>query len=180
MEVRRGFSLTRIGHPNDDGFDYSKLSIMKPETQAGRHRALATLGVLGLCLLTSSASAQVMESVGVRALGMGGAFVAVASDSTTTWWNPAGLPAGPFVDISIAGATTDAGEVLPVRRERTTGVALLTPPLGLAYYRFRVTDIRLFDPTGGDADSREQRRAGSSAEALAQAEVPIRSLSAGQ
>ena len=35
------------------------------------------------------ASAQIVESVGHRALGMGGAFVAVADDSTATWWNPA-------------------------------------------------------------------------------------------
>lgn len=132
-------------------------------------RAVA-LGILGVCLMATQAYAQVVESVGVRALGMGGAFVAVASDSTTTWWNPAGLPAGPFLDLSIAAATTDAGEVLPTRREQTTGIALLTPPLGLAYYRFRVTDIRPSDPTGADPGSREEGRAG----------VPIRSLSAGQ
>jgi hypothetical protein len=30
--------------------------------------------------------------VGARALGMGGAFVSVADDATTLYWNPAGLP----------------------------------------------------------------------------------------
>ena len=31
------------------------------------------------------------HGVGARALGMGGAFVAVADDATATYWNPAGL-----------------------------------------------------------------------------------------
>ena len=30
------------------------------------------------------------HGVGARALGMGGAFVAVADDATATYWNPAG------------------------------------------------------------------------------------------
>ena len=34
---------------------------------------------------------------GARAMGMGGAFIAVANDATTTFWNPAGL-----VDVSAA------------------------------------------------------------------------------
>jgi len=46
------------------------------------------LGVGCLGLLMASA---VRADVGVRALGMGGAFVAVADDSTATYWNPAGL-----------------------------------------------------------------------------------------
>ena len=51
---------------------------------------------LPLTAVAAPAGAQIVESVGSRALGMGGAFVAVASDSTATWWNPAGLAAGPF------------------------------------------------------------------------------------
>ena len=47
-----------------------------------------TLFLIGLPVV---ASAQFIEAVGVRALGMGGAFVAVANDSSATWWNPAGL-----------------------------------------------------------------------------------------
>jgi hypothetical protein len=138
---------------------------MSLKTQA---QTLVTAGLL--VALGDIAFAQVTESVGTRALGMGGAFVAVASDSSATWWNPGAMPAGPFVDLSLAGAMTQAGEVLPTRRDDTTGVALLTPPLGMSYYRFQVTDIRPFDPTGGDSGDREQRRAG----------VPIRSLSASQ
>ena len=46
-----------------------------------------------MLLLAASAPvhAQVFETFGVRALGMGGAFVAVADDATATYWNPAGL-----------------------------------------------------------------------------------------
>jgi hypothetical protein len=55
---------------------------------------------------------------------MGGAFVAVADDSSATWWNPAGLAAGPFLDVALA---------------RTAGAswfAAATPPFGVSYYRF--------------------------------------------
>ncbi len=44
--------------------------------------------------LARPASAQIYETVGIRAQGMAGAFVAVADDSTATWWNPAGLATG--------------------------------------------------------------------------------------
>jgi len=40
----------------------------------------------------------VFESVGARALGMGGAFVGVADDGTATYWNPAGLATGTVVE----------------------------------------------------------------------------------
>ena len=55
------------------------------------------------------ADAQAIETVGARALGMGGAFVAVANDSTATWWNPAGLAAGPFVDLTVTGGRAPDG-----------------------------------------------------------------------
>jgi len=53
-----------------------------------------------LIIATTDSSAQIVESVGNRALGMGGAFVAVANDSTATWWNPAGLATGPYADLA--------------------------------------------------------------------------------
>ena len=43
--------------------------------------------------------------VGGRALGMGGAFVAVADDVTTTYWNPAGLVSS--TGISLGGMYTN-------------------------------------------------------------------------
>jgi hypothetical protein len=108
---------------------------------------------------------------------MGGAFVAVASDSSATWWNPAGLAVGPFFDMSLGRASVevspDVQSDLPLAeawRHRASGFALGTPPLGVSYYRFRLTDIQRFDSTESTPEDREDRRAG----------VPIRSLEASQ
>ena len=49
----------------------------------------SSLCLLAFLLLTLPASAEL--GIGTRALGMGGAFTAVADDSTTVYWNPAGL-----------------------------------------------------------------------------------------
>jgi F plasmid transfer operon, TraF, protein len=122
-------------------------------------------------LAADSADAQVIETAGSRALGMGGAFVAVASDSSATWWNPAGIAAGPFVDIAWARSVTERVEELPAARDRASWFAVATPPAAFGYYRLRITDIQPFDPTTDDpSGSREDRRAG----------VPVRSLSASQ
>jgi hypothetical protein len=81
---------------------------------------------------------------------MGGAFVAVANDSSATWWNPAGLATGPFLDMALARAVTEVTETLPARRDRVSWFALGTLPFGFSYYRLRVTDVGSFDP--GDDD----------------------------
>ncbi len=127
--------------------------------------------LLILLLATSApAAAQVVETVGGRALGMGGAFVAVADDSSATWWNPAGPAAGPFLDLSLGRAVTGAEGSLPAGRDHGGWFALTTPPFGFSYYRLRLTDIQPFDPTGSGAPGREERRAG----------VPVRSLAVSQ
>jgi len=128
----------------------------------------------------ASASAQVTEVMGSRAAGMGGAFVAVASDSSAGWWNPAGLALGPWFDMALSRAvvevsptgqsTADALAQTGGWRHHLSGFALGTPPLGVSYYRFRLTDIQRFDPTGSTPAGREDRRAG----------VPVRSLAANQ
>lgn len=107
-----------------------------------RRACLTPIIVLFLAAAAGTATAQVFESAGSRALGMGGAFVAVANDSTATWWNPAALPTGPFVDVSFDRASTTGGDAAPSWRQRTTGVALLTPPVGLSFYRYSVADVR--------------------------------------
>ena len=117
------------------------------------------------------ASAQVVETVGTRALGMGGAFVAVASDSSAVWWNPAGLASGPFFDMAIGQIREEAADALPAGRHRATGFSAAIPPIGFSYYRFRLTDIQPFRPTTErSTDDREDRRAG----------VPVRSLAVSQ
>ena len=126
-----------------------------------------------------TASAQVAEVTGSRAAGMGGAFVAVATDSSATWWNPAGLATGPVFDLSLARSSVEVspdvvvqpdGRAAQAWRHSASGFALGTPPLGVSYYRFRLTDIRPLDPTESPPAGREDRRAG----------VPVRSLVARQ
>jgi hypothetical protein len=125
------------------------------------------------CVLVTNVTAgraQNVEVVGSRALGMGGAFVAVASDSSATWWNPAGLAAGPFVDVSLARAVTESRGGPPAHRDTATWFALGPPPFGVSYYRRKITDLRPFDSTVTESGSREDRRAG----------VPVQSLAASQ
>lgn len=74
---------------------------------------------------------------------MAGAFVAVADDSSATWWNPGGLAAGPFLDLSLGGGTA------------VSGFSAGIPPLGLHYMRFRGA----IDPTAGPDEVRKDRRA---------------------
>jgi len=111
--------------------------------------------------------AQIVESVGNRAIGMGGAYVAVAADSTATWWNPAGLATGPFSDISAGRAVTDLKGGVPARRDRVSWFAATAPAVGFSYYRLRITDIRGSGATGQGSVSREDTRA----------EVSLRSVS---
>ena len=122
------------------------------------------------CLIDTAwpASAQVFESVGERAMGMGGAFVAVANDGSATWWNPAAQATGPFHDEALGRAVTEVKEQVPARRDQTTWFTIDTPPLGFGYYRFRITQAA--SPTAGLAGSRQGEGAG----------VPYRSLSASQ
>jgi len=68
---------------------------------------------------------------------MGGAFVAVADDSTAPWWNPAGPAAGPFLDLG-AGKASDS-----------FWFAASIPPLGLGYYQFPVATDPTADLSGG-------------------------------
>ena len=126
-----------------------------------------------LFLLDTTAGAQVVETVGSRALGMGGAFVAVASDSSATWWNPAGLAAGPFVDVALARAVTETTGELPANRTKGSWFALGTPPFGVSYYTFKITDAQLLTPTVTESGSREDRRAGLASASASQLGVTL-------
>jgi hypothetical protein len=95
---------------------------------------------------------------------MGGAFVAVANDSSATWWNPGALPAGPFFDMGVGRATTDSSRELPARRDRVGSFAMVTPPFGFSYYRVRITETA---PTASGEAVRQDE----------QGTVPVRSLS---
>jgi hypothetical protein len=103
-------------------------------------------------LLPASAEAQLYESVGIRAQGMAGAFVAVADDASSTWWNPAGLAVGPFfsgiVERRTGQGATDEG---------TLGVAFAVPSLGLSYYRLQIGRISS-GPTGLSLVDRQDQK----------------------
>jgi hypothetical protein len=114
-----------------------------------------------LCLSVAvPAQAQIVETVGSRALGMGGAFVAVASDSSATWWNPAGLAAGPFFDAAWGRGVVETSQGIPATRHRPSWMALGTPPFGVSVYRFRITDIQRFTPIDAVSDGRQDGGAG--------------------
>ena len=108
----------------------------------GLRRRLWTVLTLHLAA-AGSVSGQTVEWVGTRALGMAGAFVAVADDASAIYWNPAGLATGPFLSAALDVATL--GE--PGGREISAGGAGLegrgtfagasTLPVGVAYYRLR-------------------------------------------
>ena len=106
-------------------------------------------------------------------MGMGGAFTAVASDSTATWWNPAGLATGAFGDVSIGRAVTDLKVGIPARRDRVSWFAASAPAVGFSVYRLRITDIRGFGPTGEPVVNREDTRAGVSVRSFSASELGL-------
>ena len=64
---------------------------------------LRTVAILILSGLPAHALAVEFVTVGPRAMGMGGAGVAVTTDALATYWNPAGLAMTQTVDIRIQG-----------------------------------------------------------------------------
>jgi len=120
---------------------------------------LSTIWIF-LTLGAGTATAQPFEALGERALGMGGAFVAVANDSTATWWNPAGLASGPLLDLTFGRASASADRNYPASRRAAWWFSFGTPPLGLSYYRLKITDKRVIPPTETATAGREDRAAG--------------------
>jgi hypothetical protein len=106
--------------------------------------------VSALLLLASSrpVSAQVYEAIGIRAQGMGGAFLAVADDATATWWNPAGLAKGPFVSGLVEH--TDGQD----EGQGSWGVAFALPSLGISYHRLSFPQSSTAPPLAGRQDER--------------------------
>src|SRR3954465_6491061 len=104
--------------------------------------------------LPAAVPAQAIESAGSRAPGMGGAFVAVASDSSATWWNPAGLAAGPFLDLAVSWNVLQAGgDAAAAWRTHLSAFSFAPPPAGVSYYRFRLTEVAPAGTTAtGQAD----------------------------
>jgi F plasmid transfer operon, TraF, protein len=67
------------------------------------HKPLRAILILLGLMIPAQAMALEFVSVGPRSMGMGGAGVAVTTDSLATYWNPAGLAMTQTVDIRVQG-----------------------------------------------------------------------------
>lgn len=116
--------------------------------------------VLGTAIAgwASAAGAQTFDTVGTRAAGMGGAFVAVADDSSAAYWNPAGFAAGNLFTMVLDRRTVRVNPGSPEGAGSGSGllVSLGMPALGLSYYRLRSTILTPVAPaTAAVADGRK-------------------------
>jgi hypothetical protein len=100
-----------------------------------------------------SAHAQLFESFGIRAQGMGGAFVAVADDASATWWNPAGLAGGAYFNVLLE---YDRSREPP--EPSAQAFAFGFPALGISYYRLPISQMQPFTSTAADAPNRQDQR----------------------
>jgi hypothetical protein len=112
-----------------------------------------------LLAIAQPAAAQLYESVGTRAKGMAGAFVAVADDATATWWNPAGIATGATLSaLYERGEETQPADPLdqgPASRLKPSAIAVAYPALGLSYYRLRISEIAAISPTAPPPGDRQ-------------------------
>lgn len=121
--------------------------------------------VAALLVHAAPAHAQLFESVGTRAKGMGGAFVAVADDASAGWWNPAGLASGAYFNalvekgqVSQPDEPQSLGQAL---RTGTSGFAVAFPALGLGYYRLQLSQIAPISTTAAGGVARQGLEEGS-------------------
>ncbi|HXT72090.1 MAG TPA: conjugal transfer protein TraF [Vicinamibacterales bacterium] len=109
---------------------------------------IVKIAVLAVCCFAGRpAEAQVaFEVVGARALGMGGAFTAVADDPNATFWNPAGLLKGPVAGLTIAGdrfhfRDPNGPPVVGASRLNSQSVAFGAWPVGVSFLRVSTAGV---------------------------------------
>jgi hypothetical protein len=119
----------------------------------------AILALIVFALIPRAAFSQTFDIVGTRALGMGGAFVAVADDASATWWNPAGVSNSLILDGIAEGGTgrltkSDNRPISDQAGSELTsgGVAFAFPVVGVSYFRTRQS--RLDPSTAGEPPGR--------------------------
>ena len=78
-------------------------------------RSLTALLVAAPIALAARADGQTFPEAGARALGLGGAYIAVAEGPTGSYWNPAASALGGPVGGFVYGRTTIDGEGFAVR-----------------------------------------------------------------
>jgi len=91
-------------------------------------------------LVFGIATAAHGQPLGTRASGMGQAFVAVADDASSVYWNPAGMATGAYVSFVVdfgEGDSIPGGSAGPDAASKSNArlLAFTLPPLGLSYYR---------------------------------------------
>ena len=98
------------------------------------------------------AAAQTFDTVGTRAAGMAGAFVAVADDASAAYWNPGGFAAGNLFTMVVDRSTAKVNPGGPDGAVSRSGllVSLGMPALGLSYYRLHSTTLIPPAPGGSD------------------------------
>jgi hypothetical protein len=115
-----------------------------------RSSTVLLLSAVLVVIYSSQVAAQEFEAVGTRALGMGGAFVAVADDATAPYWNPAGLGTGATFSMVLDWAQGDPrvdGDLSLALAEGVVGksgyiFATTTPAFGASYYRLTLAAVR--------------------------------------
>jgi hypothetical protein len=128
----------------------------RPTRPRAAFRTLLALSASVIAASTAHATKYAGEflkiPVGARAVGMGGAFTAVADDATAPWWNPAGLIYLPYREVIPQHAEKFGklvnhdylGSVLPLG-----GPSSKQSALGLGLIRLAVDDIPI-TPRPGD------------------------------
>lgn len=94
--------------------------------------------------LAGAAAAQTFDTVGTRAAGMGGAFVAVADDASAAYWNPGGFASGNYFTMVLDRRSSRVAPQAADGGTERSGVlvALGMPALGLSYYRLQSATLR--------------------------------------
>ena len=107
-------------------------------------------------LLPTPAASQSFDTVGTRAAGMSGAFVAVSDDASAVYWNPAGFAAGSYFSLVLDWGVgeTDTAVDEPAGSRSGWMLALGMPALGLSYYRLRSTALEPLVSIDGSSGSR--------------------------
>lgn len=80
-----------------------------------------SLGLAGQGEIISETNFSSVVGAGARALGMGGAFIAIADDATAASWNPAGLAQLERFSLSFVGRYDFTRRLSPARGEADTG-----------------------------------------------------------
>jgi hypothetical protein len=117
----------------------------------------------GLALLLATSAVAAAQPIGVRAAGLANAFVAVADDASSVYWNPAGMATGAYVSFVLDYG--DGGREPESSRspegafsENARLLALTLPPMGLSYYRLSTIVADPQEAAVGETPNREEGR----------------------